>query len=181
MRSCGNQPIKDCGPIRRGRAAWPGRFTALARCSLTPQDPADLQRGPAQCRLLARPLFRSPVPPWDFDVPAGPDRIDDSSAAAIAASGLWNLAELTAPHDPARANRYRDATLAILDTLCTDHYLAWSTPGWEGVLKHGVYHFHKKLGVDESVMWGEFFFLEAVDKVLRAPRRWTDSSATIPV
>ena len=55
----------------------------------------------------------------------------------------------------------------ILDTLCTDRYLAWTTPGWEGVLKHGVYHFHKKLGVDESVMWGDFFFLEAVDKVLR--------------
>jgi unsaturated chondroitin disaccharide hydrolase len=35
------------------------------------------------------------------------------------------------------------------------------------VLKHGVYHFHKKLGVDESVMWGEFFFLEAVDKALK--------------
>ena len=33
-------------------------------------------------------------------------------------------------------------------------------------MKHGVYHFHKKLGVDESVMWGDFFFLEAVDKVL---------------
>jgi unsaturated chondroitin disaccharide hydrolase len=31
---------------------------------------------------------------------------------------------------------------------------------------HGVYHFHKKLGVDESVMWGEFFFLEAVAKAL---------------
>ena len=34
------------------------------------------------------------------------------------------------------------------------------------MLKHGVYHFHKKLGVDESVMWGDFFFLEAVCKVL---------------
>ena len=101
-------------------------------------------------------------------MPEGPDRIDDSSAAAIAASGLWNLAELTYPSDPARAERYRDATLTILDTLCTDRYLAWTDPGWEGVLKHGVYHFHKKLGVDESVMWGEFFFLEAVDKVLRS-------------
>jgi unsaturated chondroitin disaccharide hydrolase len=107
------------------------------------------------------------VPPWDFDVPAGPDRIDDSSAAAIAASGLWDLAGLIAPSDPARARRYRDATLTILDSLCSDRYLAWTTPGWEGVLKHGVYHFHKKLGVDESVMWGDFFFLEAVDKVLR--------------
>ncbi|AGA25144.1 glycoside hydrolase family 88 protein [Singulisphaera acidiphila] len=104
------------------------------------------------------------IPPWDFDVPPGPDRIDDSSAGAIAASGLWNLAELT--DDPDRARRYRNASLTILDTLCTDHYLAWNKPGWEGVLMHGVYHFHKKLGVDESVMWGEYFFLEAVAKVL---------------
>ena len=78
------------------------------------------------------------------------------------------------PLEPRRADRrpgrtrYRDAALNILDTLCTDDTSPWNTPGWEGVLKHGVYHFHKKLGVDESVMWGEFFFLEAVDKVLRA-------------
>ena len=44
------------------------------------------------------------VPPWDFDVPPGPDRIDDSSAAAIAASGLWDLAQLAStPEQGARA------------------------------------------------------------------------------
>jgi unsaturated chondroitin disaccharide hydrolase len=40
------------------------------------------------------------------------------------------------------------------------------TPGWEGILKHGVYHTARGLGVDESVMWGEYFFLEAVGKAL---------------
>src|SRR5262249_38581912 len=110
------------------------------------------------------------VPPWDFDVPAGPDRIDDSSAAAIAASGLWDLAALVKSREPARAERYRNATLTILDSLCSDHYLAWTTPGWEGVLKHAVYHFHKKLGVDESVMWGDYFFLEAAHKVINYGR-----------
>ncbi len=134
-------------------------------------DPADLQvaRRNADCFLARCPAGL--VPPWDFDVPEGPDRIDDSSAAAIAASGLWNLAELTEPGRPVARRRYRHATLTILDSLCTDRYLAWADPGWEGVLKHGVYHFHKKLGVDESVMWGEFFFLEAVDKVLRHDAR----------
>jgi unsaturated chondroitin disaccharide hydrolase len=130
-------------------------------------DPADLHVAQRNADYY---LARSPaglVPPWDFDVPEGPDRIDDSSAAAIAASGFWNLADLTAPGDPARAERYRNATLTILDTLCTDRYMAWADPGWQGVLKHGVYHFHKKLGVAESVMWGEFFFLEALEKVLR--------------
>ncbi len=68
--------------------------------------------------------------------------------------------------DPSLAGSYRAASLTILDTLCTDRYLACNDPAWEGVLKHGVYHYHKQLGVDESVMWGDFFFLEAVDKVL---------------
>ena len=37
---------------------------------------------------------------------------------------------------------------------------------WDGVLLHGSYHEQKRLGVDESVMWGEFFFLECLDRVL---------------
>ena len=131
------------------------RFTA---------DPADLAVAE---RNADHYLARCPeglIPPWDFDVPPGPDRIDDSSAAAIAASGLWDLAQIASTPD--KAQRYRAAALTILDSLCDDRYLAWNTPGWEGVLMHGVYHFHKKLGVDESVMWGDFFFLEAVAKVL---------------
>ena len=65
-------------------------------------DPADLQvaQRNADCFLARCP--DGLVPPWDFDVPDGPDRIDDSSAAAIAASGLWNLAELTAGRPGAR-------------------------------------------------------------------------------
>jgi unsaturated chondroitin disaccharide hydrolase len=127
-------------------------------------DPADLAVAQRNADHFLDRLPSSLVPPWDFDVPEGPDRLDDSSAGAIAASGLWNLAKLS--HEPARRERYRAAALAILDRLCTDRYVAWSEPGWEGVLKHGVYHFWKKLGVDESVMWGDFFFLEAVDKAL---------------
>ncbi|MFH0799854.1 MAG: glucuronyl hydrolase, partial [Pseudomonadota bacterium] len=55
--------------------------------------------------------------------------------------------------------------LQILDTLTTPEFLAEDTPGWEGILKHGMYHQRKGLGVDESVMWGEYFFLEALSKV----------------
>jgi unsaturated chondroitin disaccharide hydrolase len=88
----------------------------------------------------------------------------ESSAAAIAASGLLNLAKLTG--DPTRAIFYQDYALRILDTLTDPEFLAIDTPGWEGILKHGMYHQRKGLGVDESVMWGEHFFLEAVCKVL---------------
>jgi len=103
------------------------------------------------------------IPPndWEESDPALPY---ESSAAAIAASGLLNLARLTG--DPIRARFYKEYGLRIVDTLTTPEFLAIETPGWEGILKHGMYHQRKGLGVDESVMWGEYFFLEAVSKVL---------------
>ena len=61
---------------------------------------------------------------------------------------------------------YRDTATAMLDGLVQPEYLASQTSGWEGVLKHGVYHTAKNLGVDESVMWGEYFFVEALTKVV---------------
>ena len=42
-------------------------------------------------------------------------------------------------------------------------------PEWEGILMHGVYHLPKGLAVDESVAWGEHFFVEALVKV------WSDA------
>ena len=36
----------------------------------------------------------------------------------------------------------------------------------EGILQHGIYHFHKGLGVDESVAWGDHFFVEALVKAI---------------
>ncbi len=104
------------------------------------------------------------VPPWDYDAPPGERKQPDSSAAAIAASGLLDLAEFTASR--AKARLYHDTALRILDTLTGEDYLAHTTPGWEGILKRGVYHIHKGLGVDESVMWGEYFFVEALTKAL---------------
>lgn len=110
-------------------------------------------------------IERTPVhgiPPNDWDESDSPFPYE-SSAAAIAASGLWNLADLTG--DAARARLYRDYAIEILDTLTEPEFCAIDTPGWEGILKHGCYHQRKGLGVDESVMWGEYFFLEALSKV----------------
>jgi unsaturated chondroitin disaccharide hydrolase len=103
------------------------------------------------------------VPPNDWDEP-NPALPYESSASAIAAAGLLNLARLSG--DVARSHYYRDYALRILDTLTEPEFLAVDTPGWEGILKHGMYHQRKGLGVDESVMWGDYFFLEALSKVL---------------
>ncbi|HVX14669.1 MAG TPA: glycoside hydrolase family 88 protein [Pirellulales bacterium] len=108
------------------------------------------------------------IPYWDFSadlsqpLPWGPQK--DSSAAAIAASGLLDLAKQTPSSE--RSSAYRQQALAMLDLLAEPDYLAIDTPAWEGVLKHGVYHTGKGLGVDESVMWGDFFLVEAICKII---------------
>jgi unsaturated chondroitin disaccharide hydrolase len=106
------------------------------------------------------------VPRNDWEEP-NPERPWESSAAAITASGLFQLAELTT--DAVRSTRYRDYAVRIMATLLAPEFVADQTPGWEGILKHGTYHERLDLGVDESVMWGEYFFVEALDKLLGAP------------
>jgi len=113
------------------------------------------------------------IPYWDFHadlsqpLPWGPQK--ESSAAAIAASGLLDLAGQT--NSDERAIAYHNQALVMLDALSTPEYLAIDTPGWEGILKHGVYHTKKNLGVDESVMWGDFFYVEALTKVVPTAER----------
>jgi unsaturated chondroitin disaccharide hydrolase len=108
------------------------------------------------------------VPFWDFQAdtsqppPWGAQK--ESSAGAIAASGLLDLSRLAKFTDSRQ--RYEESALKTLDALVTPEYLAIDTAGWEGILKHGVYHTKKNLGVDESVMWGEYFFVEALTKVV---------------
>jgi len=108
------------------------------------------------------------VTPWDYDAPeSGPLAKSqvDTSACAIAASGLLDLAD--AVPDTTKANAYRDFALTSLLTL-SESYLGSKTPGFEGILNGGVYHIHKDLGVHEAVLFGEYFFVEALDKAMSA-------------
>ena len=106
---------------------------------------------------------QDPVPPNDFDEPH-PVRRWESSAAACAAGGLIMLASLV--DDDHVARRYHARGEATVARLCQSEFTA-REPGWEGALKHGSYHERKGLGVDESVMWGEYFFVETLARVLQ--------------
>ncbi|HZS07596.1 MAG TPA: glycoside hydrolase family 88 protein [Blastocatellia bacterium] len=110
------------------------------------------------------------IAPWDFDAPEGGELSRsqvDTSASAIAVTGLLNLAR--ASTSAARRQAYRDCALRTMRSLVTN-YLGEGDDGWEGILRGGVYHIHKDFGVNESVMWGEFFFVEALQRTLRLLR-----------
>ncbi|MFP2931608.1 alpha-12C2-mannosidase [Pyxidicoccus sp. 3LG] len=96
------------------------------------------------------------VPKWDFNAP---DSQKDSSAAAIVASALLELSQLET--DAARKTRYRDAALRTLDTLMTPTYFAEGTNS-PGLLLHGVGHLPAGKEIDTALIYGDYYFLEAV-------------------
>ncbi len=103
------------------------------------------------------------VPYWDYGAPRIPDEPLDSSAAAIGGCGLHVLSGLAPPE---RARDYLAAARDIAASLAGDAFLAKGHAGEEGVLLHGVYHRPRGWGVDASVLWGDYFFLELVERLL---------------
>ncbi|HYP04624.1 MAG TPA: glycoside hydrolase family 88 protein [Bryobacteraceae bacterium] len=152
----------------RGDSCW-SRGLAWAlygfnTCYEYSRDPRFLETSQACADYYITHSPADGIPPWDFQAPPESRKLVDTSAAAIAASGLLRLCRQVP--DPMKGHLYWTSALRILRALCENH-LASNTPGWEGILKGGVYHVHKELGVNESVMWGEYFFVEALDQALR--------------
>jgi unsaturated chondroitin disaccharide hydrolase len=151
----------------RGDSCWSrGLAWALygfGTCYSYTRDPRYLRTAEACADFYIEHTPADGVPPWDYTAPDESRKQVDTSAAAIAAAGLFRLGALCA--DPMKGLLYDNVARHIVSSLCQS-YLGKSDPAWEGILKGGVYHIHKNLGVNESVMWGEHFFLEALDAAL---------------
>ena len=105
------------------------------------------------------------VPYWDFKAPGIPNEPRDSSAAAVAASGLLDLATL----DPLPENRvrYEAAARAILDSLATPAYR--SSGGNPAILLHGTMNWYSPATRDVGLSFGDYFYLEALQRLRRMP------------
>jgi unsaturated chondroitin disaccharide hydrolase len=98
------------------------------------------------------------VPYWDFDAAGIPHAPRDSSAAAIAASGLLELAELDP--DPARAAGYRDSAESIIAALSSEPYIARGD-STQAILLHGTQD-RPRRNFDTGLSFGDHYFLEAL-------------------
>lgn len=97
------------------------------------------------------------VPPYDFDDPDD-DAPQDSSASAIMAAALLDLASLHPVSETAKL--WEERAHFLLDGLCRE-YLA-RDDGHRGLLKHGCYSQPHNRGADAAVMFGDYFFVEAL-------------------
>jgi len=89
----------------------------------------------------------------------------DSSAAAIAACGLLELGKSLPLADPDAA-AYRGNAIAMIESLIR-RYAARPEDTGTGLLKHGVYHMPKRIGVDAYTLWGDYFYLEALVRLTK--------------
>lgn len=101
------------------------------------------------------------VPPWDFRVPNPDTEPRDTSAAAIAASGLLELAALTTPEVGAV---YQKAAERIVLALSTE-YAAFQAPEHEGILFGGTGHKPADTNINVSLIYGDYYYIEALAKL----------------
>lgn len=120
-------------------------------------------------------LGSAPVPPYDFDDP-DPARPLDSAAAAIVASGLLDLAALHP--DPGRGALWRERAVTLLDALLSE-CLAWEDDH-RGLLKHGCYSWPHRDGIDSAVLFGDYYFIEAICALLLPGKLRAARDARLP-
>ncbi|WP_151737477.1 glycoside hydrolase family 88 protein [Paenibacillus tengchongensis] len=109
------------------------------------------------------------VPHWDFRTGGATGDLRDTSAGSCAASGLLLLSGLVPESE---AHVYRNGAMKMLESLYRN-YGAWDNREEEGLLLHGTSHYPENRNVDVPLIYGDFFFVEALARVKDAgPFYW---------
>lgn len=107
------------------------------------------------------------VPYWDLEFTSG-NEPRDSSAAAIAACGLLEMAQYLSPEK----NTYYTNYAATIASSLAKNYAVQDVNISNGLLLHGVYAKNSPYnpipqdrGVDECNTWGDYFYLELLTRL----------------
>jgi unsaturated chondroitin disaccharide hydrolase len=160
------QGYKDDSAWTRGQA-WAIYGTALSYCYDRRPEYRD-----AFERLLDFYLGRLPadlVPYWDLTFTSG-DEPRDSSSTSIVACGLLEMAKYVAAPEAAR---YVGLARQMMKSLVAD-YAVTDPAISNGQVLHGTYSKKSPYntctpeGVDECVAWGDYFYMEALTRLVTA-------------
>jgi hypothetical protein len=125
------------------------------------RDPKYLKAAEKAADYYLEHLPPDSVPPSDFQSTLTGLPFKDSSAAAVAASGLLQLSELE--KDPVVARKYFKAAEKTLVSLTSPPYLAGDDK--PGLLDHGAYIYTEDPSnerTDECLIFGDYYLLEAL-------------------
>ncbi|OAS19159.1 glycoside hydrolase family 88 protein [Paenibacillus oryzisoli] len=111
------------------------------------------------------------VPYWDFRLPTFEGASRDTSAAAIAASGLLDLAKVC---EGDRALFYKEGACAILQSLSL-HYVADHAE--EAILRSGTGNVPMNQNINKPLIYGDYYYMEALAKLQDYPSFWEIGAA----
>lgn len=118
------------------------------------------------CRLLdyfLAHLLEDGVCYWDLCFTEG-DQPRDSSAAAIVCCGILELLKHLPLTHPRRGAYEAALTRTVL--ALSEGYTTRSLPKADGLLLHGVYSKPDNRGVDECTIWGDYYYMETLFRLL---------------
>lgn len=126
-----------------------------------------LETAMQSARFFVGHLPADAVPYWDFYAPGIPNAQHDASAAAIAAAGLLELSGLAGGKE---GDEFLAAARKILRSLTATGFLAEGTSSM-GILNHAVGNMPRKGEVNVSLIYGDYYFLEALARYQRLSRK----------
>jgi len=146
------QGYSDSSAWARGQAWGMYGFTM---CYRETKDPLYLQQALKAADYILSRLPPDKIPYWDFDAPGIPNEPMDASAAAIAASALYELSTYT------DKKNYRKTADAILGKLCAG-YLSPANQNSGFILLHSTGHKPAKSEIDVPLIYADYYFLETL-------------------
>jgi unsaturated chondroitin disaccharide hydrolase len=103
------------------------------------------------------------IPYWDYDAKTIPNAPRDASAAAITASALVTLSELTKVNN----DKYLKAANTIVRTLSSPEYKAILGENGNFILKKSVGSFPNDSEVDVPLSYADYYYIETLMKLKR--------------
>lgn len=107
------------------------------------------------------------VPFWDFDDPKIPNAPKDASAAAIAACGMFELADNV--KDVKLKEKYRNAATSFVKALSSDAYLSKETN--QALLLHSTGHHPRNSEIDMPIIYADYYFMEALLRLRKVEKK----------
>ena len=104
------------------------------------------------------------IPYWDLCFTDGSGEPRDTSSAAIASCGMLEALKYMDENDPLRPI-FKNAVNRMINSLI-DNYLTKDIPESNGLLLHATYAKPQGIGIDEMNIWGDYFYIEALHRLL---------------
>lgn len=158
LKGVTRQGFNDNSSWARGQA-WGIYGIPLNIENLSKEDAIPLFKGLTNYFINRQP--NDFVSIWDLIFTENDNQPKDSSSSAIAVCGMLSMKQFLEKNDQIF---YEKCSNLILRSLINNY--TTNIEPLSPILKHGVYSYHSNKGVNEGNVWGDYFYMEALSKII---------------